>query len=497
MMTLRIPRTLTLLSALVLAFFLAPTPAIATQIWSGARQTFTKVNYADWTQAANQDRITTNVWLTRKSNQSMYNYFSEPGYVTNTISPAGTEWAYGTTADLPLTFKSFVSWNGNNPAGVIGSNAVLHLIADDIYLDIKFTAWTGGNGGGGFAYERAGAVALTLNGASTLYVQQSSEFVDPGATAADSSGTVLTVDVTGTVDTGTLGEYFLDYTATDSRGYTASVRRTVIVMNQVPILWNGPRVTFTKADYADYTSVSNQDRLTSAVWLTRQNNDGLFNIYAESSYSAASSPYATAWAFGSTSNLFGLSYLSLGDLAASVGGPENLVNSNLVLRLPDENTCIDIKFTAWTPDATGGGGFSYERAKAPASITLNGTAVIQVIRGSDFIDPGVIALDAYSIPLLVTTNGTVDTATLGTYDLIYSTTSGGYTSSVPRQVRVVTSIPKIWNSVQRMTFTKADYADWTLAANQDRITTNVWVTRQNIKGLFNICLLYTSDAADE
>jgi len=33
-------------------------------------------------------------------------------------------------------------------------DAVLHLITDDIYLDIRFTAWTVGLGGG-FAYDRA------------------------------------------------------------------------------------------------------------------------------------------------------------------------------------------------------------------------------------------------------------------------------------------------------------------------------------------------------
>ncbi|MBC8436092.1 MAG: right-handed parallel beta-helix repeat-containing protein, partial [Bacteroidetes bacterium] len=35
------------------------------------------------------------------------------------------------------------------------------------------------------------------------------------------------------------------------------------------------------------------------------------------------------------------------------------------------------------------------------------------------------------------------------------------------------------------TFTKAAYADWTLPENQDRITENVWITRQNTQGLFN------------
>ena len=37
-----------------------------------------------------------------------------------------------------------------------------------------------------------------------------------------------------------------------------------------------------------------------------------------------------------------------------------------------------------------------------------------------------------------------------------------------------------------ITVTKTDFADWTLEENQDRITPNVWLTRANSRGLFNI-----------
>lgn len=36
------------------------------------------------------------------------------------------------------------------------------------------------------------------------------------------------------------------------------------------------------------------------------------------------------------------------------------------------------------------------------------------------------------------------------------------------------------------TITKGNSVDWTLAVNQDRITPNVWITRQNTRGIFNI-----------
>ncbi len=43
----------------------------------------------------------------------------------------------------------------------------------------------------------------------------------------------------------------------------------------------------------------------------------------------------------------------------------------------------------------------------------------------------------------------------------------------------------IWNG-PLTTFTKPSNADWTLPQHQDRITDNVWLTRADIRGLFNI-----------
>jgi hypothetical protein len=39
-----------------------------------------------------------------------------------------------------------------------------------------------------------------------------------------------------------------------------------------------------------------------------------------------------------------------------------------------------------------------------------------------------------------------------------------------------------------ITISKADFDDWTLETSQDRITPNVWLTRANSRGLFNIVL---------
>lgn len=49
-----------------------------------------------------------------------------------------------------------------------------------------------------------------------------------------------------------------------------------------------------------------------------------------------------------------------------------------------------------------------------------------------------------------------------------------------------TEAPVVWRIADgAFTFTKDDYADWTLEANQDRIAYNIWITRANRSGLFN------------
>ena len=126
----------------------------AQTIWTGPTMTFTKANFADWILEENQDRITDIVWITRADTQGIFNIFSESSYVEE-FSPEDTEWAFGTTADaLTLSYDSWEETIGT-PPDMMNLDMVVHLITDDIYIDIKFTQWTGGGNGGGFTYERS------------------------------------------------------------------------------------------------------------------------------------------------------------------------------------------------------------------------------------------------------------------------------------------------------------------------------------------------------
>ena len=140
---------------LLLIIILASNFVVAQSIWNGPTLTFTKADNANPTLEANQDRITPNVWLTRGNNGGqLYNAKTESDSSRST-SPDDTRWAFGTTSSLgSLTFSTFRGTS--KPKNAVGQNMVMHLVTDDIYIDIKITSWTSGNNsGGGFSYERS------------------------------------------------------------------------------------------------------------------------------------------------------------------------------------------------------------------------------------------------------------------------------------------------------------------------------------------------------
>jgi hypothetical protein len=129
----------------------------AATVWTGPMISFTKPDLGDPNLPANQDRLTPDVWITRGNIQGLFNASDESGF-SHFFSPAGTAWANGTTANYAaLTYTDWNTWaktvNGG-PGNTVGLNAVVHLISSDIYLDIRFTSWSSG-GGGGFSYLRS------------------------------------------------------------------------------------------------------------------------------------------------------------------------------------------------------------------------------------------------------------------------------------------------------------------------------------------------------
>ena len=146
--------------------------ANAQTVWTGTPITFTKAKNTDPTMAANQDRITNNVWITRGNKKGIYNIKTEGSY-SDFSSPADTEWSLGTTANIAsLTFSDWESVASSDPTSLLGLDMVVHLISDDIYIDIKFISWSTGDGsgngsGGGFSYTRSTDQSIRLTEVGT------------------------------------------------------------------------------------------------------------------------------------------------------------------------------------------------------------------------------------------------------------------------------------------------------------------------------------------
>ena len=145
-------RTASVWAGLLLASALPVQQVHAVETWNGPYINFTNVPGSNPALPSSQDRLTGNVWLTRADTHGLYNAAVETSY--SSLSPIGTEWAYGALSSYQsLNYQTWVDWNGKRPPSMVGQDAVLHLIPDDVFLAIRFTSWNVGSGG--FSYTRS------------------------------------------------------------------------------------------------------------------------------------------------------------------------------------------------------------------------------------------------------------------------------------------------------------------------------------------------------
>lgn len=74
---------------------------------------------------------------------------------------------------------------------------------------------------------------VTLIGASTVTLLKDGVYIEEGVTAVDAREGTLSVDITGEVDTSTIGQYIVTYSATNEAGTTTSITREVNVVTTV------------------------------------------------------------------------------------------------------------------------------------------------------------------------------------------------------------------------------------------------------------------------
>ena len=182
------------------------------------------------------------------------------------------------------------------------------------------------------------------------------------------------------------------------RSISSSVILLLAVAAHAATVWDGPTISFSKANYANPLLAENQDRLTANVWITRNSAQGLFNAHTEGGFTHFVSPAGTEWANGSLENYATLSYTDWNHWAKGVNpNPYATVGVQAVLHLIPDDIYLSVRFTSWTGGAPGGGpsyggGFSYLRSTPvpePSSLLLFGIlglgAALAAKRSSNFL----------------------------------------------------------------------------------------------------------------
>jgi len=291
------------LRSAVIVLLLATVPTSYSQtVWNGSNTSFTQANGDSDVLVAGK------VALSRQQTQPLYNSVVESG-PNGSTSPVDTEWAFGSIANYAtLSYVNFYTFqNGDLGDTILNQPMVLHLINENIYIPIMFTAW-GEHGAGGFAYTRAtpGSVTPPTPIVSITNPVGGAVFSAPvtlklGATATVSSGTVTNVAFfAGTTPLGSVqtspfkvtgsslgaGNYSITAVATaagilaTSAVVSISVVTPVAVTNSAPKVANG-KFTFTygansgltyvvqsSSNLVNWTSVSTNVASSSSITVT-------------------------------------------------------------------------------------------------------------------------------------------------------------------------------------------------------------------------------------
>jgi hypothetical protein len=228
---------------------------------------------------------------------------------------------------------------------------------------------------------------ITLNGANPFTVECGTAYNEPGATATDAVDGPIVPTISGTVTTTSPGSYTRTYTATDSAGNTASVPRTVNVVD------------------------------TIAPTLTLLGN-GTVTVECHTSYSDSG---ATA--------------------ADSCAG--NLTGSIAVIGTVDVNTPADYQLTFTVKDPSNNTATAFRTVRVVdtlvPTLTLNGEATVTVPCTGTYVEPGFTATDncAGSLNAAVVVSGTVNTAAPGTQTLTYRVSDPSGNAAVPASRTVI------------------------------------------------------------
>ena len=322
--------------------------------------------------------------------------------VADTVPPVITlNGAASINVNLGATYTDAGATAVDNADGNVNvtSSGTVNTAVEDVYV-ITYTATDAANNTS--TKTRTVTVAtvadttppvITLNGLSTLSILVGSSYTDAGATAVDNVDGSIAVSTTGTVNTSTPGTYTITYTATDDANNTATKIRTVIVTatpdTTAPVITLNGSATISLSQGTSYTDAGATavDNIDGSVGVTTSGtvNTGVPGVYT-------------------------ITYTAM----------DSSSNTATKTRTITVTASLD---------------------KTPPVIQLIGATIIEIIQGSNYVEPGVTATDNVDSIVSVKVTGSVNTAVVGTYTLTYSAVDkAGNTSTKIRTVKVLKKI---------------------------------------------------------
>lgn len=309
-----------------------------------------------------------------------FNIISSIGVIDNSLELI-TPTASGSIAKIPGTY--YITVTATDSSG----NATSEVIPINV-IDIE-------------------APVITLNGDEVIDMFYGGTYTELGATALDDSDLDVTANivVTGSVNTNSVGTYFITYTVVDSTGNEASKTRTVNVNDNI-----APAVTFNTNGNSTYAKMR-----TTTVNATDAHSGvaSLYYVWTTSTLIPPANNINTVFANGASINT---PALVTGNYYLWVKAVDNAGNTSIT-----RSDAFNIDNTAPT-------------------ITLVGLPSVTIALGATYTDQGATANDNINgnITASIVKTGSVNQNVSGTYTLYYNVvdSSGNVASQVTRVVVV-------------------------------------------------------------